>query len=150
MNLGLRNREKDDSRKDANRSEINRRFTQIYADKDSEISPQRRRGQKFLPNCETKIGQNLKASTENMFLFFVVSRQTKNEIPCALCGVCLFCIVLSEVLYGHFSSTDMPPKSIASSRPICLPRNLMRTPFEFVSSQTLTPPATAIAACPAV
>jgi len=51
----------------------------------------------------------------------------------------------------HFlSETCMPLKSSASSSPICLPLTFSTTPFEFLSSATFPPPATATLACPAV
>jgi len=40
----------------------------------------------LLPNRETTIGQKLTALIRGMFLFVVVSRQTKNLILCALCA----------------------------------------------------------------
>ena len=53
-----------------------------------------------------------------------------------------------ELAY-FLSETAMPFRSSASSSPICLPLTFSSTPFEFLSSKTFTPPATATPACPA-
>jgi len=63
--------------------EINRRLTQIYADKDSDISPQRRRGRRELP-----------------FLFVGRQRQTKTHLRFDLLAA--RCDSLSSIFYLHF------------------------------------------------